>query len=232
MTGLRAWLRRAAVPLVAVLALALSGGWLAVRGGQTGWRSAAYTAGPGAGMMGSAGLMGSAGMMGFGLAGDGRPVRDLGAARARAERFAAQLDPGLRVGEVMAFTNQYYAEIQTAAGAGVTEVLVDRGTGAVNPEPGPAMMWNTRYGMAVGAASGAASDAGLDAAQAAAAAQAWLRQAGRDVTVGAAEPFPGYYTLHTIRDGRIDGMLSVQATTGAVWYHGWHGRFLDMAEHA
>jgi len=26
-------------------------------------------------------------------------------------------------------------------------------------------------------------------------------------------------------------MLSVQATTGAVWYHGWHGRFLDMAEH-
>jgi hypothetical protein len=217
--GLRGWLRRAAVPLVAVLALALSGGWLVLHGDRTGWRPTALAAGPS-----------GAGMMGFGLAGGGRSVSDLGAARVRAERFAAQLDPGLRVGEVMAFTNHYYAEIQTAAGAGVTEVLVDRDTGAVQLEPGPAMMWNTRFGMAAGAAAGTASDGGVDAAQAAQVAQRWLRQAGRDVTVGPADPFPGYYTLHTLRDGRIEGMLSVQATTGAVWYHDWHGRFLEMAE--
>lgn len=225
MTGIWAWLRRAAVPLTAVLALALSGGWLAVRGDQTGWRPTAFAAD-----LGDARMMGDAGMMGFGLAGDGRPVGDLGAARARAERFAARLDPGLRVGEVMAFTNHYYAEIQSAAGDGATEVLVDRGTGAVSPEPGPATMWNTRYGMAASGAMSSAGDTGVNAAQAAAAAQRWLQQEGRNVTVGAAEPFPGYYTLHTIRDGRIDGMLSVQARTGAVWYHGWHGQFLEMAE--
>jgi hypothetical protein len=106
MTMIWAWLRRAAVPLTAVLALMLSGGWLAVRGDQTGWRSTAFAAGPG-----GAGMMGGTGMMGFGLAGDGRPVGDLDAARVRAERYAAGLDPGLRVGEVMAFTNNYYAEI-------------------------------------------------------------------------------------------------------------------------
>jgi hypothetical protein len=33
------------------------------------------------------------------------------------------------------------------------------------------------------------------------------------------EAFPGYYTLHTMRSDRIVGMLSVHATTGAVWYH-------------
>lgn len=59
---------------------------------------------------------------------------------------------------------------------------------------------------------------------------AWLRQADRDVTVGAAEAFPGYYTLHTLKDGRIDGMLSVQVRTGAVWFHSWHGQFREMVE--
>ena len=39
--------------------------------------------------------------------------------------------------------------------------------------------------------------------------------------------FPGYYTLDFARDGKIVGMLSVNANTGAVWYHGWHGTFLQ-----
>ncbi len=32
------------------------------------------------------------------------------------------------------------------------------------------------------------------------------------------------------RQGKIAGMLSVHASSGAVWYHGWHGRFVAMAE--
>jgi len=28
----------------------------------------------------------------------------------------------------------------------------------------------------------------------------------------------------------VAGMLSVNAYTGAVWYHWWHGRFLSMIE--
>jgi hypothetical protein len=36
--------------------------------------------------------------------------------------------------------------------------------------------------------------------------------------------------LDTERDGRFVGMLSVNARTGAVWYHGWHGSFIDELE--
>ena len=41
-----------------------------------------------------------------------------------------------------------------------------------------------------------------------------------------AQAFPGYYTTDTKRNGRVIGMLSVNARTGAVWYHTWHGTFL------
>ncbi len=30
--------------------------------------------------------------------------------------------------------------------------------------------------------------------------------------------------------GRVQGMLPVNAATGAVWPHGWHGRFLQISE--
>jgi len=45
-----------------------------------------------------------------------------------------------------------------------------------------------------------------------------------------ADPFYGYYTLHTLQDGRIAGMLSVHGNTGQVWYHTWHGAFVQMVE--
>ena len=43
-----------------------------------------------------------------------------------------------------------------------------------------------------------------------------------------ANPFYGYYTIHTLKDGQIEGMLSVHGTAGQVWYHIWHGRFIQM----
>jgi len=52
--------------------------------------------------------------------------------------------------------------------------------------------------------------------------------AGTGTGETAAEPhdFYGYYTLHTIKDGKINGMLSVNSNTGQVWYHSWHGRYI------
>jgi len=47
---------------------------------------------------------------------------------------------------------------------------------------------------------------------------------------GQADTFPGYYTIHALEGDRVAGMLSVNAYTGAVWYHWWHGRFLSMIE--
>jgi hypothetical protein len=43
-------------------------------------------------------------------------------------------------------------------------------------------------------------------------------------------PFYGYYTIHTVRDGQIFGMLSVNSYTGDVWYHNWHGEYIQSIE--
>ena len=47
----------------------------------------------------------------------------------------------------MEFDNQFYAEVREKnSGTGAFELLVNKWTGAVVPEPGPNMMWNTKYG--------------------------------------------------------------------------------------
>ncbi|MGZ3940914.1 MAG: hypothetical protein ACXVOH_01720, partial [Bacteroidia bacterium] len=80
-----------------------------------------------------------------------RQVHTLGAARADAQQFASRL--GLRVDEVMQFERNFYAKLVDSNGNGATEVLVDPSTGVVSIEYGPAMMWNTRYGMGEAAGS-------------------------------------------------------------------------------
>jgi hypothetical protein len=62
-------------------------------------------------------------------------------------------------------------------------------------------------------------------------AQRWLSTYRPGVTVEEhADPFYGYYTIHTLENGEIEGMLSVHGTTGQVWYHTWHGDFVQMIE--
>lgn len=223
---------RRRLALVAVIAVALAGlttvgAWASTRAMQrpagTYAGSGMMNGGSGPGMMGGRygnGMMGS-----YVLPGDGRQVRTLDAARERAQLFADRF--GLRVGEVMQFSDNFYAELLTGDGGGATEVLVDPAGGAVRIEPGPAMMWNTRYGMR---AAGATSSASVSADEARRIAQRWLD--GHRAGSTAAEPtaFPGYYTMDFTRGGKIDGMLSVNAATGAVWYHTWHGTFIAASE--
>jgi len=201
------WLRRRWLPLtVLVAATSLLVASIAWAAGSAAWS-------PVGGMMGPA------------VRGDG-PVRDLGAADRAAARFGQRL--GLTVGEVMRFDNGFYAELVDPAGNRATEVLVDPATGAVGLEWGPAMMWNTAYGMHPGHGDRQPS---IGADQARRLADAWLTDNRRGEHADEPEAFPGYYTLHTLRGERIVGMLSVHATTGAVWYHTWHGRFIAMREH-
>lgn len=164
-------------------------------------------------------------MMGGSWAGEGQSVGSLDAAHERAQGYADRL--GLVVGEVMEFSNGYYAELVTADGEGATEVLIDPDTGAVGLEYGPAMMWNTAYGMHP---RGDSTSASISAERAQVIAQDWLDANRPGLTAGQAEPFPGYSTLHTLRGDEIEGMLSVNATTGAVWYHTWHGTFIAMTD--
>jgi hypothetical protein len=172
-------------------------------------------------MMGGAGMMGG----GYAVAGDGQQVESLDAAGQRAQVLADQL--GLQVGEVMQFANHFYAELVTSDGRGATEVLVAAVDGSVSVEYGPAMMWNTSYGMHAGAAAEATQ---LSATEATTIAQRWLDGQRPGLSASAAEEFPGYYTLHTLRDGNVVGMMSVNAYTGAAWYHSWHGQFVTMSE--
>lgn len=188
------------VPLVAVVALVGSMIWMLVQGqGVGGWGQSDTSIGR---------------------------VESLGDARTAAEAFAGDLGPGMGVGEVMQFDNQYYAEIVGADGELATEALVDPSSGTVQIEYGPARMWNTRYGMM---AAGSATSGRITAAEAEEIADRWLADQG-DLTADDAEELPGYYTLHTLRDGALEGMLSVNSTTGDVWYHAWHGQFVDMTE--
>jgi hypothetical protein len=60
-------------------------------------------------------------------------------------------NPNLKVGELMEFTNNYYAEVKEKdTHVGAMELLINRPGSRVYPEPGPNMMWNTKYGMMSG----------------------------------------------------------------------------------
>jgi hypothetical protein len=140
----------------------------------------------------------------------------------------------LEIAELMEFEHNFYAIVREHdTGVGAMELLVDKTSGAVGPEMGPNMMWNTRYGMHQrGAMMGWGRTANtVSEEEAVQVAQRWL-DANRPgaVTEGHADRFYGYYTIHTLRDGEIEGMLSVHGATGQVWYHSWHGAFVQMIE--
>jgi hypothetical protein len=224
--------------LIVLISSVIAAPWIAAavsgspRAGQAVPGAGPGAAGPGVGVVGpgmmggpgSAGMMGGSGstrmMSGSGmmsgrvwLAGDGVPVTSIAAARARAA--AASAGVGLHPGEVIQFSANFYVELKDSSGAAVTEVLVNPATGAVSTEPGPAMMWNTGS-RAVAVTSEQARSIG----------SAWLQADRPGESVMSLDAYPGYYTMDTVVAGRPVGMLSVNATTGAVWYHTWHGTFV------
>jgi hypothetical protein len=215
--------RRTRLGLALAAAVAALVGSLALTGAATsgvGGRRGMMTGSTRTGGYRPAMMNGRAGAMSGWLAGNGTPVTSIGAARERAATAAAPA--GLHTGEVIWFDNGIYVELKDAGGAPATEVLVDPANGAVSTEPGPAMMWNTRYGMH--GAGGA--PAKVSAARARQIATAWVAAQLPGRQVEAPDTYPGYYTLETTTGGTVNGMLSVNATTGQVWYHTWHGAFI------
>ncbi len=148
--------------------------------------------------------------------------------------LAARGQAHLEVAEVMEFERNFYAIVQEPeSGVGAMELLVDKDTGSVGPEMGPNMMWNARYGMH---RRGRIVDGDDDVnailpEEAVTIANRWLERNRPGIRADEhVDPFYGYYTIHTLRDGEIEGMLSVHGTTGQVWYHTWHGPFIQMIE--
>jgi hypothetical protein len=190
---------------------------------------------------------------GAGAAGDVTPTpAQLTRVGERVNRWlAANGFKGFTVAEVMAFTDNDYVAVHDRSGRPAFELLTDLDTDWVMEEP-PSMMWNTRYGMMGGYGSrvgpmmggwygsggwhswsGSGAGRVTTMAKAVAVADEWLAAGhpGETVSPDAVHEtsmgrFPGYYSFDTMFRGTTFGMLSVNAATGAVWYHGWHGAFL------
>ena len=144
----------------------------------------------------------------------------------------------LEIGEIMIFDNQAYAQIvEKITGIGAFEVLVDPGTMNVYYEQGASMMWNIKYGHMRGGMMGTGSygdgiNMPISGEEAISIAASYLKDYGSKLTVDDhADPFYGYYTIHTLENGEVAGMLSVNGYTGQVIIHTWHGAFIEMTEH-
>jgi hypothetical protein len=113
-------------------------------------------------------------------------------------------------------------------------MLIDKYSGRIVPEVGPNMMWNTKYGMMSGMMGGflrtPTGTMTVTSTQAEANAQQFLNAYYPGTTVGEVTPFYGYYHVMVENAGTTYGMLSVNGYTGQVWYHTWHGVFIQELE--
>ena len=161
-------------------------------------------------------------------------------AKALANQYLIGASSDLKIEEIMEFSNNFYVKVQEkSTGTNAFELLVDRYTGRVMPEPGPNMMWNTKYGMMNGMMGGmmgtsrgtATVDMPVSAQNASQYAQGWLDLNNLGAKVEDPGIFYGYYTIDVSKDGSTYGMLSVNGYTGSVWYHTWHGKFIGTVEY-
>lgn len=168
-----------------------------------------------------------------------------------AEDYLKSLNfPDLAIGEIMEFEyNFYIVYYEKSTNIGAFEAIIDKGGngiggmmrmmmgyGNVRPEQGPNMMWNTKYGMhdEMGWMHGGnvvyVNNASITEEQARDYAQKYLDKYFSSTIAEDVHPFYGYYTIHIMKENAIFGMLSVNSATGEVWYHNWHGAYIQTRE--
>lgn len=148
----------------------------------------------------------------------------------KAQEYTADKGDNLRVAEIMEFDNNFYAVVvETDTGKGAFELLIHPVSGQVIAEPGPNMMWNTKYGHMASAEPSAVNSVTME--EAAALAQKALDQQGQGAEISAnGVDFYGYYSFDYEVGGKVAGMLSVNGETGRIWFHNWHGAFIGEKE--
>lgn len=158
------------------------------------------------------------------------------------ERYLGSLGSSeLEISEIMEFEYNYYVIYsEESTGIGAFEMLIDKNTGQIFPEYGPNMMWNLKYGH--GGRMGSPRDMMgnyyppgyigdlVTEEESLMIAQGFLDEVYPGSEADDPHPFYGYYTIHTKRDGEVFGMLSVNSIDGSVWYHNWHGAFIQSVE--
>jgi hypothetical protein len=166
--------------------------------------------------------------------------------------LASSGNPNLAIKKIMEFQyNFHIIYYEKDTGHGAFEMLIwkqspaqgmmgggmmgwNEAPGEIVPEPGPNMMWNTKYssmrnGM-MGYGSQVSSAMTVTEDQAQRFAQAYLNASFQNAETEMATQFYGYYTFDFTVNGKIAGMLSVNGFTGEVWYHSWHGNFIQEVE--
>lgn len=155
----------------------------------------------------------------------------------------------LALDEVEEWEFNYYVVVKEAAPSHYKafQLIIDKWSGFIMPEPGPNMMWNQKYsGMMNTMTDGMPghmnrrdrkiTDPTFTTTPEAAttAANQFLKQrfARSLVVAGPPDVFFGYYNfdVNDAATGAKYGMLSVNGTTGQVWYHTWHGGFVTGRE--
>jgi len=194
-------------------------------------------------------MMQGTGMMGGPFAPSSRPISMERAIEILRQWPDAHHVDGLVLDEVEAYTQNFYGQFKEAStGKGAVQVLIDRYTGRALPEMGPNMMWNAKYGKAMmqemmggmgmmmnnmgmmGVAPATPPTAAISEAQARQSATQFLAGYLPGARVGDGDAFYGYYHFDVLRGIRQVGMLSVNAQSSQVWYHAWHGEFLEKRE--
>jgi hypothetical protein len=82
----------------------------------------------------------------------------------------------------------------------------------------------------MGGAPGTSPATGISETQARQSATQFLTGYLPGARVGDGDAFYGYYHFDILRGIRQVGMLSVSAQNSQVWYHTWHGEFLEKRE--
>ncbi len=186
--------------------------------------------------MGGFGIMGGRGMMGgygYGYAPNANPITLDQAVTSAQQYVAAFNNTDLKLVEVEEYAWNFYGVVkEKSTGTNAFQIIIDKYSGAVYPEMGPNMMWNTKYSpmawMVGGWFNQLAGKMTVTMDQAHANAEQYLKTYLPAATVeDKGDTFYGYYNFDVLQNGKTYGMVSVNGYTGAVWYHTWHGDFLS-----
>lgn len=185
---------------------------------------------PFGGVMNGFGVHG--GMMGgYGYASTATPIKIADAVTRAQQYVAAYNNADLKLAEVEEYSTNFYGLVEEkSTGNGAFQILIDKYSGAVYPEMGPNIMWNTKYspmGGMMGWFNPGSGKMTVTVDQARANAEQFVKANLPNTTVEKeGDTFYGYYNFDVLQNVNTYGMLSVNGYTGAVWYHTWHGNFV------
>lgn len=194
----------------------------------------------------------SSGMGGIMLISGGKAYRSDGKmlqmsdAISLAQSYVASLNNAdLALDEVEEWEYNFYVVVKEVSTSNKAfQLVIDKWTGAVMSETGPNMMWNSKYlggGLMMrsevfGATPRAGATMTVTPTQAALDANQFLIDRfspGRNLAVvNPPDTYYGFYAfdVNDVATGKKYGMLSVNGSTGQVWYHTWHGNFIQGQE--